>query len=1098
MKPTYLYRKKKRIPLYSPFNKGWMIFLGLVLFFICHFSLGTAVNAWGDQITEQFKRLKKDTPEFQQKFRAQERILLKSSPELRKMIHRPNPMNVLENVRLKKLKRFSPEVAAAMTDTVKILAIRVDFELEDPDNPCTTGKGKFDLDGNGENKQNPDGTRNLCYDPPHGKTYFEAQLKAVQNYYMKTSDNKLYLDYHVIPAAESAAYSLPEPMAYYGDPFNVGDGLTYLLLDAIEAVDDSIDFSFGGEYDPFTTVFLIFHAGSMWQTDFFFDSNCDIPAVFIGFIGGGLPTDDGTEITGAVVYSETAFQDFPCTGFMQGGLVHEVAHGLGGGVRAAKVIPDLYDISFETPGMGGWSLMGSGNWNLSGLVPPHHDAWNSLQLRFKDPVDIDHDTTGVRVWRRGLEDTTDTLTKIVRIPINSHEYFLVENRYVYINDTTGGGDTTKARVWWNDVLIEVDDYDFSLPPDDNKGGLAIWHIDEEITAFGVDMEEADGVQNFQTPYFEATDFEAAFYGTPQDVFYYGNPFPTGDMNNVYFSLSTSPNTNANSGAASRIIIDSISGPDSMYMTFNVRYDWAQTAFPKPLDGPADVNSPVVADLDGDDTLEVLVVTSYPLLSNFITIHAWKSNGESYTGQPDGWFAIAVGETTFSSLAIGDITGDGRSEVVCGTVGGNVLAWHGDSISGSFAVPVQGFNPMTIGGPILAPLLLADVDNNSVLDVLVGSDDRRVYAWSWDSASGTPQPVSNFPINIGREVWTTPLVLDSILYILPIDGRLQAYNINTGNRLWMALTPSVAFTSASPVAGDMDNDGVMEIIVAQGTGNVASLDENGVVEWQIHLSDTARFSSPALADLDEDGYLDVVFSAGTKLYAFNKNGSYIDYFPIDTKSEVNETQSSPTVGDIDGDGRLEVLIGTLDDRLFAYHAWNGKRAAGFPLSRGNRIYSSPTLADIDKDGDIEVAIGADDNTLQIYDLPGPYNPSNIPWGKLHRNLNHTRVVPLSETPTPKPFPISLLAPRPFYSYPNPVTGSNMKVRYLLSRPADEVDIKIFNVAGDLVKEVRGKTGDGILETEINTGGMASGVYIFRIEAIKGSEKSVQKKKFAIMR
>ena len=537
----------------------------------------------------------------------------------------------------------------------------------------------------------------------------------------------------------------------------------------------------------------------------------------------------------------------------------------------------------------------------------------------------------------------------------------------------------------------------------------------------------------------------------------------------------------------------------MYMTFNVRYDWAQTGFPKSLFGPTDVNSPVIVDLDGNDTLDILIATSYPDVGNFFTIHAYKANGDSYTGDPNGFFAIVVAETTFSSLAVGDITGNDSLEVICGTVSGAVYAWHAARFSGNFAVPVNGFNPMLTGGPILAPPLLADIDGDLVLDVVIGSDDRKVHAWRWDTLTNSPQPVnSNFPLDIGREIWTTPLVIDSILYVLPIDGRLQAYNINTGNRLWMALTPNVLFTSASPVAGDMDNDGVMEIIVVQGTGIVASVDENGTVEWQLNLPDIARFSSPALADLDEDGYLDVVFAAGKKIYAFNKNGSYVDYFPIDTESEINETQSSPTLGDIDGDGRLEILIGTLDDRLMAYHVWNGKKVAGFPLSFGDRVYSSPTLADIDKDGDIEVVIGADDNTLQIYDLPGPYNPSNIPWGMLHHDLRHSRVVPLNETPIPTLPTSPLLATRPFYSYPNPVTGSTMKVRYLLRMPADEVDIKIYNIAGDLIKEVKGKTGDGILESEIQVGGMASGIYIFRVEAKRGGETAVLKKKFAITR
>ena len=113
-------------------------------------------------------------------------------------------------------------------DTVKILAIRVDFLLEVPDNDCTTGNGKFDLDGNNEPKwiyikENGvivDSFHNLCYDPPHDSVYFERQLEAVRNYYLDTSDSTLELVSTVVPAGNESAYTLSNHMAYYGDPTN--------------------------------------------------------------------------------------------------------------------------------------------------------------------------------------------------------------------------------------------------------------------------------------------------------------------------------------------------------------------------------------------------------------------------------------------------------------------------------------------------------------------------------------------------------------------------------------------------------------------------------------------------------------------------------------------------------------------------------------------------------------------------------------------------------------------------------------------------------------------------------------------------------------
>lgn len=1061
------------------------------------FVLGTLLFSAGavsaDMEMDKLKELKRQGVERARHVREKEEKLFQEHPELRETLNQPFEPGILYRKKLEKLSMYPPGIATQIPDTIRVLAIRAQFQIDD--DSCTTGNGQIVLHSNGESVYEDDGSHNLCYDPPHTKTYFEFTMEAVANYFYEESNGKVVMEYRVVPDGESASYTLPHTMVYYGDPENYVEGLYSYCEDAVEACDKD---PIGIDFDSFD-VFIAFHAGSEWQSDYFWDSPCDLISATL--VGLNVPVNNGSQIVSdVVVYPETVFQDFPCSGYMLGGLVHELGHALGP-VRTTLGVPDLYDVSGETIGVGGWALMGTGGWNMNGLVPPRLCAWTSYQLGFLDPILITGDTTGLTVMMRASDDTV--MPKAYMIPVNSHEYFLVENRIAFAHPDSSrtNPDSNGVRVWRTDgdsifVLVKFNDYDLSLPPEFGEGGLAIWHIEDEIAmddsarmwdtvnmgrVKGIDMEEADGIQDFEKYIWQVRDFDAAFYGTPYDVFFRGN--------NDALTPFSAPSSGSYSGGLTHMSVTNISDPGSL-MTFDVSFDWNQAGFPVEVnysgnDYRFDVNSPTVADVDLDGRPEIIVA------STGIRIFAVRNDGSPFFNNGSYVFSIMpwYADTIFSSTAIGEFdTLTPGLELVHGTDDGNVRIWHSrDGDSNGYADPFPEY--LITNSWVRCSPAMADLNGDGQDEVVIGAGDKNLYAFGCQNGSLTMLP--GFPVSLGRWIMSTPVVVDTTIYALSGDGMLFAIS-SRGETLWTALEDNLTYTTSSPVAADLDDDGLVEIVVPTGDGKVSCINELGSVEWSVSLPDTNFFSTPAIADLDEDGYLDVIIAAGSRIYGLNKNGASIPYFPVETKSTIG-LQSSPSIGDLDGDGHLDVVIGSPNDLMLAYNRY-GMPIPGFPVGVGDTVFATPALYDLDDDGDIEVISCSDDGFIHVWDMDG--DVSNAVWPMIHRDIAHSGQY-LDFVPAPIAY-TDLMPAKQFYTYPNPSTDGRVWVRYDLREKATNVEIKVFNIAGDLVRQIEGATNQGANDNFLNLDGLSSGIYMLRVKTATGSEEVVRTKKFAVVK
>ncbi len=181
-----------------------------------------------------------------------------------------------------------------------------------------------------------------------------------------------------------------------------------------------------------------------------------------------------------------------------------------------------------------------------------------------------------------------------------------------------------------------------------------------------------------------------------------------------------------------------------------------------------------------------------------------------------------------------------------------------------------------------------------------------------------------------------------------------------------------YTLSSPAVVDVDGDGSMEIIIGDLDGRVHVLNSNGseIAGWPIDLG-TAHVDSksPAVGDLDGDGNLEIVtfiikHAGGFEIRAWHRNGSSF-WNPDNYYISLSNKTTFPSIADLDNNGRLELAVGSTSEKKLYLLQYNGSLDRKINLE--DEISSTPTIGDIDRDGALEVVTVLDNGKLQPWKL-----------------------------------------------------------------------------------------------------------------------------------
>lgn len=1010
-----------------------------------------------------------------------------------------------------------PLALSTVIDTLNILALKIEFQRENPDDPNTTGDGTFDI----RTYEQFVAEEGHYIDPaPHTTSYFSSHLEALRRYWYFVSEGKLDLIWDVYPREESLTYRLQQPMSYYGqaDSFDeVAEKLGYFYTDAVSLADTispEIDFS---RYDAL----ILFHAGADQQNNipFINDTPYDL---FTGFLILSEPiyVDSGlVAVQEGTIMPEGVSQDNRITA-LNAVMAHEFGHQLG--------LVDLYNTLTFLTQVGDFALMDNNGMSVGaqfpdirptvgGTVPVYPSAWSRAYLGFCIPQTVTNGTD-VRLTATALPDDS---TEIVKVPITDFEYFLIENRQpdadtlepgypfdnVLIGDSLTGVILGPGYAYFagdDTVLVADAEYDRLLPGD----GALIWHVDEFVAYQSnfpgynnyqtnslqwnkdrrfLTLVEADGVVDFGGNYYRG-------FGDQGDFYRLGG--------NTALTPFSRPSSESVLGADTHISITDVTLSDTV-MTVDVNIDWLLPGWPQ-MAFPQTVSDPVLADLDVDGHLEILVAADTALL-------IYRYDGEKLVDSSDSlyivgfdgeivsypWGLAAVCDTAIMAGPISvDLNGDDTPEIALATASGRLFAFTSrDADSDGRLDPLPGF-PVQLTDSMPASLAATDFDSDSGSELVIAATDGSIHS-VFESGSdsllivlnGSIYSMAAYSVDGYNIIDAATKVANNIIVSRLISG---------AGELDFALTFSLslgAYDSCSIASGDIDRDGDLPEIVAACGKVLLVIDSDGSIVSSSSVDQT--LGRPALGDVNGDGYPEIIVAGGAKIYAFHYNGSLMTNFPVNLElyDLTGTIGAEPVLGDVDGDGLPDIIDGLPGGTIHAYN-FHADRVGGFPLPSSFAVDRSCALGDLDDDGDLDIVTLESSGLINAWDMTSDYSMIDVPWSMRGSDSSNKRYLSHAFdkqlTTLDEQLPAGSV-----YNYPNPASNSTT-IRYYLQNESD-VTIDIFDFMGENVKSIA-TSGQAHTDNEFvwDCSPYASGVYFCRIEADDGNSKKWQIIKIALVK
>lgn len=355
-------------------------------------------------------------------------------------------------------------------------------------------------------------------------------------------------------------------------------------------------------------------------------------------------------------------------------------------------------------------------------------------------------------------------------------------------------------------------------------------------------------------------------------------------------------------------------------------------------------APVVMDLTDHPGLEIV----------FADYSGWVYMVDA-AGQPleNDLFPFNTGNQVWGSPAAADVDLDGNTEIIVTSKSRHLYILD----------PVLSLVDLDYdaGQYLMGSPSVGNLDDDDELEIVFGGFQSQslLFAINHDGSE-----VPGFPVPAEDKIQRGTALCD-----INGNGRDDIVCATDGNQILLVLDSGSIASGYPFTASDKFRSAPVIIQSAADTRIVSvcrndtlyALDENGAVRFRRRIPD---YENSAPGVIEYEGGIGIFAGGGNGwLYGLDLNGADLPGWPVDTGASIE--LSSPVFGDLNGDQIPEVIVGNIQGMLGVWQM-DGSVLTPNPIPMGSEMHGTATVSDIDFDGDLEILAGTV-NSLAAIDI-----------------------------------------------------------------------------------------------------------------------------------